>query len=524
MKLLRKLLILSHRYLGIALCLLVAMWFASGMVMMYAGGMPRLDPDLRLARMPDLDLSKVRLTLADAAEKLEIDPSAGWDSTAGRGGSRIQLLTIMDRPAYRFGGEGTVFARFLNLDAGKVRFERKLTEVDQWTLAQGRQLPLYKFTADDGLGTELYVQPRTGEVSQLTTRKARTLAWLGVIPHWLYFRGLRVDQPLWYQIMVWTSGLACLIVILGLVLGFVQWQRTRPFELKKAIPYAGWMRWHYIAGAVFGIAALTFAYSGLLSMEPFAWTNATGLRVPRNTFTGGTLDLHAFKNFDAQAWNASLDGRKIKEIEFARVQDTPFYFVRVGLEGAAYGKTRERLHEPYNSNVGLEENELLVSVDTLAVKGEPFSMESLVSRLKSAIPDTPIVEQTVLTDYDSYYYAPRGLHPLPALRVKFADPMETWVYVDPKTSRVVAEVHRLNRLERWLYSGLHKFDFRILYEYRPAWDIVMLVLCLGGLAASSIGGYLGIKRIARNAVRGARALRRGARKPAPAEAIVLIGR
>jgi hypothetical protein len=66
-KLLRKLLILSHRYLGIALCLLVAMWFASGIVMMYAGGMPRLDPDLRLARMPDLDLSKVRLTLADAS-------------------------------------------------------------------------------------------------------------------------------------------------------------------------------------------------------------------------------------------------------------------------------------------------------------------------------------------------------------------------------------------------------------------------------------------------------------------------
>lgn len=542
MKLLRKLLILLHRYLGIALCLLVAMWFASGIVMMYAGGMPRLDPDLRLARMPDLDLSKVRLTLADAAEKLDIDAAAGWDSTTGRDGSRIQLLTVMDRPAYRFGREGTVFAdtgevlggideakaqqiaaRFLNLDAGKVRFERKLTEVDQWTLTQGRQLPLYKFTADDGLSTELYVQPRTGEVSQLTTRKARTLAWLGVIPHWLYFRVLRVDQPLWYQIMVWASGLACLIAVLGLVLGFVQWRRTRPFELKKAIPYAGCMRWHYITGAVFGVTALTFAYSGLLSMEPFAWTNAVGLRVPPNTFTGGTLDLHAFKNFNAQAWNTSLDGRKIKEIEFARVQDTPFYFVRVGLEGAAYDRTRERLHEPYNSNVGLEENELLVSADTLAVKREPFSTESLVSRLKSAIPDTPIVEQTVLTDYDSYYYSRRDLQSLPALRVKFADPMETWVYVDPKTSRVVAEVHRLNRLERWLYSGLHKFDFRILYEYRPAWDIVMLVLCLGGLAASSLGGYLGIKRIARNTVRGATALRSGARKPAPAEAIVLIG-
>jgi hypothetical protein len=197
----------------IALCLLVAMWFASGIVMMYAGGMPRLDPDLRLARMPDLDLSKVRVTLADAAEKLDIDASAGWDGTAGRGGSRIQLLTVMDRPAYRFGGEGTVFAdtgevlggideakaqriaaRLLNLDDGKVRFERKLTEVDQWTLAQRRQLPLYKFTADDGLSTELYVQPQTGEVSQLTTGKARTLAWLGVISALALFQRA-ADQP-----------------------------------------------------------------------------------------------------------------------------------------------------------------------------------------------------------------------------------------------------------------------------------------------------------------------------------------
>jgi hypothetical protein len=86
---------------------------------------------------------------------------------------------------------------------------------------------------------------------------------------------------------------------------------------------------------------------------------------------------------------------------------------------------------------------------------------------------------------------------------------------DPKRT-ALAEVHRLNRLERWLYSGLHKFDVKILYEYGPAWDIVMLVLCLGGLAASSIGGYLGIKRIVRNTVRSARDLRNGARKPAPA--------
>ncbi len=38
---LRKLLILSHRYLGIALSLLFVVWFASGITMMWWGGMPR---------------------------------------------------------------------------------------------------------------------------------------------------------------------------------------------------------------------------------------------------------------------------------------------------------------------------------------------------------------------------------------------------------------------------------------------------------------------------------------------------
>jgi len=52
-KLLRKLLILSHRYLGIALCLLIAMWFAS------RNRLPlRLGHSQRLPK-GDLDLSHV---------------------------------------------------------------------------------------------------------------------------------------------------------------------------------------------------------------------------------------------------------------------------------------------------------------------------------------------------------------------------------------------------------------------------------------------------------------------------------
>ena len=73
MKLLRKWLILTHRYAGIVLSLLVVMWFATGITMMYAGGMPRLTPEMRLEKLPSLDLARVRLTPAEAAEAGLVD-------------------------------------------------------------------------------------------------------------------------------------------------------------------------------------------------------------------------------------------------------------------------------------------------------------------------------------------------------------------------------------------------------------------------------------------------------------------
>jgi len=47
-----------------------------------------------------------------------------------------------------------------------------------------------------------------------------------------------------------------------------------------------------------------------------------------------------------------------------------------------------------------------------------------------------------------------------------------------------ARLERLSRLERWLCSGLHSLDFPFLYYSRPAWDVVVVALSLGGLLVS----------------------------------------
>ena len=91
MKWIQKAVIVSHRYLGIALSLLVVMWFATGIVMMYAGGMPRLAPELRLERLPELDMSQVRLSLSEAAELAGFDPASGWGGGREPPGRTLQL-------------------------------------------------------------------------------------------------------------------------------------------------------------------------------------------------------------------------------------------------------------------------------------------------------------------------------------------------------------------------------------------------------------------------------------------------
>src|SRR5262245_61272938 len=231
----RKLLILTHRYLGIAVCLLFVMWFVSGIAMIFARGMPGLTPDVRLGRLPVLDTSAIKLAPSEAAEKAELE----------RPPNRAVLLTVMDRPAYRFAvGQSTttVFAdtgdvleavgeaeammiasRFMNVPLAQLQYEGELLEPDQWTLEERRILPAQKIYVQDSAHTLLYVSEETAEVALLTTRGSRALAWFAAIPHWMYFTPLRQNGPVWRQVVLWTSAVAVVLALVGIILGFTQY-------------------------------------------------------------------------------------------------------------------------------------------------------------------------------------------------------------------------------------------------------------------------------------------------------------
>ncbi len=505
MQFFRRTLILLHRYLGIPLSAVFVLWFATGIAMIYVGGMPALAPQARLERLPPLDLAAVTLTPTDAAAR------------AMSGFGDVRLTTVLDRPAYRFDsayGSATVFAddgavlepvtvetakdvaaKFLGVERNDLDLLALIDRPDQWTLLLGRDLPLYKLGVRDGAGTQVYVSPDSAEVRLVTTRRSRGLAWIATIPHWFYITPLRVHQPQWYWTVVVAAALGCLLAVLGLLVGVLQLRWSKPFRWSSAIRAQGWLRWHHLLGLVFGVFALTWVFSGLLSMEPFAWTNAEGLQVGDDALSGGPVELDRFPAFDADRWPALLTGRALKEIEFRRVEDEPYYLARYTSAPAELDPHRERLHQPYLVTGRAAPEHVLIDATTLAVHADAFATESLLARLSAAAGDARIVDQTLLKDYDSYYYSRGRQAPLPVLRVKFDDPLRTWIYVDVGLGEIVATIHRLNRVERWLYNGLHSLDFGFWYDRRPLWDIGMITLCGGALVASLIGLWLGLKRL-----------------------------
>ncbi len=525
MRVFRTLLILSHRYIGIPLSFMFVLWFFSAFFMIYTGGMPRITNEMRVDGASPLAFERVAVTPGQARDIV------GYTST------QVSLRTLMGRPVYEFREPGydnalvyadtgakvdtltqadakRVASDFLAIPEELFAYAGEIDDVDQWTLTQRADLPMYKFEVDDGIGTEVYVSIPNADVAVYTTTRSRALAWLGTIPHWLYFQSLRLNQPLWYDIVVWSSTIGCVLAALGLVLGVTQFRKTVPFDLERAIPYRGLMRWHYILGAVFGVFTLTWVFSGLLSMEPYAWTNSRGVSVDPSLYTEGELDLAAFPAIDSYDWDALAGRNEIKQVEFQWIGGAPYLLASYSVPTQAGSEKRDRLHQPYNIVGQSDAESMLIDARGRVVNG--FDQNELVAKLDANV-DAAVTEVALLDDYDDYYYSRGGQLPLPALRVKFDDPAQSWIYVDPERSELLSEVTKASRVERWLYNGLHSLDFAFWYHKRPLWDIGVIVLLLGGLGTSLLGLYFGLRRVKYDIVGLARRFR-GAPAPALDEA------
>lgn len=509
-------LVLLHRWAGVVLCLMFVAWFASALAIIYVK-FPELNAAEQRAGAARLDLLDIRISPGEAIARLRAgdfdrvanaletrrvavaDPQARILEV-----SRMQLATLYGRPIYRvevpgrqprvvFADTGELlgevnaqlalraareFARHAGWSSAAVLPEPRVVQADQWSISGSLHAhrPLHLVQLQNALGTELYISGSTGEVVRDTQRRERVLNYFAAVIHWLYPTLLRRHPQAWSWTVDLLAGAGVMLASSGLWIGITRWRRA-PAPGAARTPYRGLMRWHHLTGLVFGLTTLTWVFSGLLSMNPAGLNPDEGASEEEALVFSGTPLIPS--DFGPLRAPHNLE---IVAAELLHFERQPFYLItdRQGHTSLQYAGTAAVVRAP--------------------------SVATLLARAPALLPGAAFTH-TLLNEFDEYYYTNHqsGYQlPLPVLRLQFADPEATRFYVDLQTGRILARSTQRNRIYRWLYNGLHSFDFKWLRERRPLWDVVVVSFCLGGLALSIIGVVAAWRRLRRKSGVGGR--------------------
>lgn len=480
---LKKLLITIHHYLGTFFFFLFLSWFLSGFVLMYKG-FPLLKKSDKVA------LLKKRILNTEAF----IPPDFVFKNDSIESIRSFEISYLLNRPIYRVHStKGAVFSRYaqdgtvvcidaqlakeIALEATGVKGNNvtvsRLDALDQWIPRTSflKHLPVYNVMLNDEDMTRIYVSSLTGELLSLTTESDRMWAWLGAIPHWIYFRDIRVHTAFWVQLVSWLAGLGFIMAVTGIVTGLVR-AKKKPKKSFRRFKNK-WYNIHYYFGLIFGLFVCTWIFSGLMSMTPFAWTPSTRLSSSENNTWQG--DEFLWEDFNTDRWNRfkkTVNNRSVKELYLKKFASELYV---ICMEDA-----KKTLH----CYSGKSTMPTLNDYKTVISKFSPM--------------DT-IIGAEILTDYDHYYYSRNNTKSLPVFKIRTR--MDIAYYIDPLTTEMLYKCSTKNRIQRWLYHGLHSLDFNFLTSKGLLWDVVMWFLLLGGTIVSITATGLGIKFIIRKSTK-----------------------
>jgi PepSY-associated TM region len=477
-----RLLLLAHRYLGIAVGLLMVMWCLSGVVMMYHS-YPALGESARLKNLAPLEwrgcckISEALLPKTTPAGRSAVEMLAGRPVLYLGPGSHprpIDLVTGSSIDGISVEQAATVARSFAGHAHGAPRL-LGLIGGDQWTVAGdvNADRPLFHFALDDVLGTELYVSSMTGRAVQITTARERFWNWLGAVPHWLYFSELRRHAWAWSQVVIYASLLGCFLAGIGIYLG---WRQLAAQPPGRWSPYHGFNLWHHAAGLIFGILTLSWVLSGLLSMNPWGWLESGGAQSENAKLRGAPEPSLARIGAALQAFadgGVFADGRAFDAVSLRVAPlNGEIYFVASTLEGE-----RRRFDA--------------------AAAAAPLSGDDLkfLARVLTGA-GAPITPQLMSGEDNLYFSHHRDVVELPVYRMILPG-SGTRYYVDPVAGMLVAKFDANAQAYRWLHEGLHRLDFTASWRGRPQWDVLMLVLLSGVTVVCVTGAYLGFRRLTR---------------------------
>lgn len=477
MKRFNKFIIQIHNISGSFLSLMFVVWFLSGIVLIF-DGFPHASLEERF-----MHLSELTPQVVDHLQGPSFDFKGGvtleisgeqpvYRVSKGRKAQEIFDAQTL-RPVLAF-TEDYAIKLSESFNGYHVKQLEKKNDLDQWVpwTYYKPLLPFYKCYMDDPAHTVIYVSEKTGEIVQETDRLARWSARFGAIPHWIYFKELRLMQGVWQIVVIILSTLGIIISVSGIYAGIVRFRKRK----KKALtPYKKfWYKWHHLAGFFFGLFVFTFVLSGLISVTNVPdWMVGISASEKKTIKWNQGLNLAGHQNkTPKQIYSALIKKEGIRKIEWVTVFGHPQFHIYYN---------DYQVPEVYSLN-----NEKIEPLN-------PFSLEDIKSQAQIIMSSTPF-EIKNQSGYDNYYSASAMRYlPLSAYKIEIDDEAKTCLYINPQTGDEVLRTTKNTRLRVWLYRFLHALDIQFFKNVEGVRKIILLLLSIGGFVVSISGLVLSVK-------------------------------
>jgi len=480
---------LVHRWLGIGGCLLMLLWFVSGMVMLFIG-YPKLTPGERLAALPVLADARDLQGLSVLPAAVQAEPES------------VALTTLRGEPAYvvrngrnvgawsAYTGQALLPVSAQRAEASAAQFAggqafvgATRVDEDRWTHSRALDAhrPLYRVEVGGAQPGDVYVSSHTGEVVQDAPHVQQRWNYAGAWLHWLYFLRMQSVDPVWTWVVIALSALCTVAAISGIVVGVWRWRFRGHYRTGAKTPYVEpWMRWHHLIGLGAAAFIFTWIFSGLMSMNPLGVFSSTREAIDSGRYRGGTVAVDGALGEPA-ALLAAVDDARFKPVEFQwrRIDGELF---AVLLDGQ--GETR------------------IVSGSDGHLQVARLLPAAWLQQKVRALSDAPVQGYWVQHAADAYFYprAPEAMNGaavrrFPVAVADFGDAEATRVYLDLATGDPLLTMGRRERVGRWLFHFLHSWDLPAMLRQVTARLAVLLLLSLAGAALCATATVIGYRRL-----------------------------
>ncbi|EMR0601600.1 TPA: PepSY domain-containing protein [Stenotrophomonas maltophilia] len=480
---------LVHRWLGIGGCLLMLLWFISGMVMLFIG-YPKLTPGERLAALPVLGDAGDWRGLSALPDAVQAEPEAVALTTVGgeaayvvRSGSNVGAWSVRTGQALLPVSAQRAEASAAQFAGGQAFVGAMRVDEDRWTHSRALDAhrPLYRVEVGGAQPGDVYVSSHTGEVVLDAPRVQQHWNYVGAWLHWLYFLRMQSVDPVWTWVVIVLSALCTVAAISGIVVGVWRWRFRGHYRTGAKTPYVEpWMRWHHLIGLVAAAFVFTWIFSGLMSMNPLGVFSSTREAIDSGRYRGGAAAVDGMLGEPA-ALLAAAGARHFRpvEIQWRRLGGELF---AVLLDGR--GDTRI---------VSSEDGELQVL--------RQLPVDWLRQRAR-AMSDAPMQAFAVQHAADAYFYprAPEAMNGaavrrFPVAVADFGDAEATRVYLDLATGDPLLTMGHRERVGRWLFYFLHSWDLPAMLRFDSTRLAVLLLLSVAGTALCATAVVIGYRRL-----------------------------